>query len=283
MSRQVTGVYEIPPAAAAPPTKSTTAPSVGEFAADHVHPQGQLIQLTGNARGVSWQLSQTEPTVLGREGTLVIDEPSVSRRHARIVFERNRYRMEDLGSSHGTKLNGLSVEAGHAVPLDNGDVITFARTVAFRFAAASTHGYHSAFISYGRPDAAFATTLYDFLCVHGVKAFFFPETAPAGKPIHDVLFDGVMAFDRLLVVCSQQSLSRVGVRTELEHAFAKAAEHARFGDIIPLHLDDHVETAQDPVCRRLRNVVAIDFRGAMAEPARFEKAAHRLRNNLQKL
>jgi hypothetical protein len=42
---------------------------------------------------------------------LVIDDPSVSRRHARLSFEAGRMLVEDLGSSHGTYVGGQRLPA----------------------------------------------------------------------------------------------------------------------------------------------------------------------------
>jgi pSer/pThr/pTyr-binding forkhead associated (FHA) protein len=49
---------------------------------------------------------------IGRDPTceLRLDNLSVSRRHARIGWERGRFNLEDLGSSNGTRVNGEPVE-----------------------------------------------------------------------------------------------------------------------------------------------------------------------------
>lgn len=49
---------------------------------------------------------------IGRDPTceLRLDNLSVSRRHARIGWERGRFTLEDLGSSNGTRVNGKTVE-----------------------------------------------------------------------------------------------------------------------------------------------------------------------------
>lgn len=62
-------------------------------------------------------------TLLGREpGTAgSIDDASVSRRHARLVFEEGRATVEDLGSKNGTFVNGRRL--GEPSPLEDGDEI----------------------------------------------------------------------------------------------------------------------------------------------------------------
>jgi len=59
--------------------------------------------------------------ILGRdaEASVVLDSPSVSRRHARIVVAASQATLEDLGSKNGTLLNDRSV--GTPQPLADGD------------------------------------------------------------------------------------------------------------------------------------------------------------------
>jgi DNA-binding winged helix-turn-helix (wHTH) protein len=59
-------------------------------------------------------------TVIGRDpgAGLFIDDPSVSRRHARIVVAEDRATLEDLGSKNGTHVGDQKVEG--TVALDDG-------------------------------------------------------------------------------------------------------------------------------------------------------------------
>ncbi|MDA8263111.1 MAG: DUF3662 and FHA domain-containing protein [Actinomycetota bacterium] len=65
------------------------------------------------------------PVTIGRlpGSTIVIDEPRVSRRHAEIsVTEDGLIRVRDLGSTNGTRLNGVAVTDGSAREGDEIDV-----------------------------------------------------------------------------------------------------------------------------------------------------------------
>jgi len=53
--------------------------------------------------------------------TITVDEPQVSRRHARILVDGSTAVLEDLGSKNGTYLNGRPAEA--PTPLSDGDRI----------------------------------------------------------------------------------------------------------------------------------------------------------------
>ena len=62
----------------------------------------------GNQREI--ELSRT-PFTLGRQGNndLVLLDSRISRRHARIVRDDQGYALEDVGSRHGTFVNGEKI------------------------------------------------------------------------------------------------------------------------------------------------------------------------------
>ncbi len=64
--------------------------------------------------------------VVGRssEATIQIDDPKVSREHARIVRRDGALQLIDLGSRNGTRVNGKTAR-GQSVPLSSGDTILF--------------------------------------------------------------------------------------------------------------------------------------------------------------
>ena len=78
---------------------------------------GTVLELTG------------EPAIVGRLPTcdLVLPEITVSRRHARILRKEDTYYVEDLGSHHGTLVNGTPVEGPR--PLADKDEIRLSRVL----------------------------------------------------------------------------------------------------------------------------------------------------------
>jgi two-component system cell cycle response regulator len=69
----------------------------------------------------------------GADVSFRVDEPSVSRRHARIALtETGEYRIEDLGSTNGTYVNGRAIHP--YTVLRSGDRVQLGRVCAFRFA-----------------------------------------------------------------------------------------------------------------------------------------------------
>ena len=70
------------------------------------------------------------PMLVGREGDadIQVDEPLVSRAHARIELRGDRYVVFDLGSTNLTRVNGEIVAERE---LQDGDEIRFARARCF--------------------------------------------------------------------------------------------------------------------------------------------------------
>jgi pSer/pThr/pTyr-binding forkhead associated (FHA) protein len=79
-------------------------------------------------------ISLRAATTIGRErgNDLVVDEETVSSRHARLLLRDGRWWIEDLGSTNGTLVNESQVN--RARPLRPGDVIQVGR-VRLRFSA----------------------------------------------------------------------------------------------------------------------------------------------------
>jgi pSer/pThr/pTyr-binding forkhead associated (FHA) protein len=61
--------------------------------------------------------------VLGRSSSanIVLEEESVSKKHARLTYAEDGFRIEDLGSSNGTFINGKRVH--EVAPIAPGDLL----------------------------------------------------------------------------------------------------------------------------------------------------------------
>jgi hypothetical protein len=69
------------------------------------------------------------PWAIGRsqDSDIVINDPNVSRRHARISRADNGFLVEDLGSTNGTLLDGAPIDRER---IEGGDELTFGQTTA---------------------------------------------------------------------------------------------------------------------------------------------------------
>lgn len=120
-----------PPVILSPPVPSP-APRLGDTLVAGAPIWARLHIIGGPEAGRSIDLTTTE-SVIGRsvEATVSLpNDPTLSRRHARIARGGSGAILEDLGSSHGTMLNGARLTG--PLPLRSGDRITVGQTV-FRF------------------------------------------------------------------------------------------------------------------------------------------------------
>lgn len=96
----------------------------------------KLIRVTNPNKGQEIAIHAGR-TSIGRnkDNDIVLNEPTVSAVHARIVSEKNSWRVINLLSSNGTFVNGKKITQH---PLNHGDRIRFGE-VAFYFEAAAHH------------------------------------------------------------------------------------------------------------------------------------------------
>lgn len=84
-----------------------------------------VVEEEGKAPRAFTYEGSAKVTTIGRDSKNDFQVPvtSVSRQHARITFQDNTYLIEDLGSTHGSTLNGRKLNAGEKKVLNDGDVI----------------------------------------------------------------------------------------------------------------------------------------------------------------
>ncbi len=88
-----------------------------------------VLFVTAPPEAMGRVIAVEEPTLVGRgsEADITLDDPFISDRHVRFDRVENRLVMEDLGSTNGTKVNGLPV-TGRRV-LDRGDIVHIGQTI----------------------------------------------------------------------------------------------------------------------------------------------------------
>ncbi len=98
-------------------------------------PTFRLVIRTGPTAGKVHNLDKPEMTV-GRDlnTEIVINDPEISRRHARLFLQGNTYVLEDLGSTNGSFVNNQRLSGPHM--LRPGEVITFGERITAAFEVA---------------------------------------------------------------------------------------------------------------------------------------------------
>ena len=80
----------------------------------------KLVESSGREHAV-----REGETVIGREGDIALASTMLSRRHAKLVKSGDSVTLEDLGSTNGTKKDGVPLAAGERVTLTGGETVSF--------------------------------------------------------------------------------------------------------------------------------------------------------------
>lgn len=161
---------------------------------------GKLVVISSNYAGREYRLTRTEMVIGRTEGDIRIDHRSISRNHAKVVYEtaenqggENRYKIVDLRSSNGVRVNG---EEYRSVHLKRGDVIELGH-VRFRYVEPgevfhfvpdrNTYSEPAPSMGAGGGNGglgkmmAVAAVLGVFLVVAGIVGFLFVSSSDDGK------------------------------------------------------------------------------------------------------
>jgi pSer/pThr/pTyr-binding forkhead associated (FHA) protein len=87
---------------------------------------GWLVVERGPQEGREFRLSEVTDIGRGGENDIVLDDPAVSRQHAKVRLEEGIFTIFDLGATNPTEVNGQ--EIGRHQLLD-GDRVTIGKTV----------------------------------------------------------------------------------------------------------------------------------------------------------
>ncbi|GIC75611.1 toll/interleukin-1 receptor domain-containing protein [Moritella sp. F3] len=122
--------------------------------------------------------------------------------------------------------------------------------------------YKSIFISYGGPDEEAVSRLNSNLKSHGIPTWFFPDDSIPGQKLHRMMHEGVNQHDKVLLICSEASLTRAGVLNEIERVLEREAKEGGTDILIPVTLDNFVFNEWNPerpdIAEQLRSRVIIN-------------------------
>lgn len=174
----------------------------------------------------------------------------------------------------------ISFLKGCGIP---GDVV---KTV-LKLAKESASGFYSCFISYNHKDEIFAGKLKKDLEANNVNCWVFPEDAVWGKDIEENIDRGIRDYDRLVVICSENSLNSEPVLREIDRALEKEnalrEKHKPTKRILfPIVIDDYFYKRWDhPLKPLIKRIVYGDFRN-WKNPDEYKKAFEKSLKGLQK-
>lgn len=86
------------------------------------------LKLINQRESLAFKVEETyvlnDSLVIGRsdKSNIVIKDPFISGKHAQFVLKDGRYRLEDLGSTNGTFINGSRIDKGQ-ITLKDGDKV----------------------------------------------------------------------------------------------------------------------------------------------------------------
>lgn len=98
---------------------------------------------------------------------------------------------------------------------------------------------YSCFISYSEKDAEFAGRLCRDLKKQGIRCWWFRESAKWGEPVWREIDKSINRYDRVIVVCSENSLQSGPVIREIERALQREDAEKR-GILFPIRTDDYI-------------------------------------------
>jgi len=136
--------------------------------------------------------------------------------------------------------------------------------------------YYSCFISYNTKDSVFCERLYSDLQKSNIRTWYFPHSAKWGEPVWSEISSTIKIYDRIIVICSRNSLISGPVLREIERALDREDKEKR-NILFPIRIDDFVfEEWQHPRKRDLLTKVVGDFVGWNESEVKYEECFRRL-------
>jgi pSer/pThr/pTyr-binding forkhead associated (FHA) protein len=101
----------------------------GHLRSESARSESPTVVVTESASQAGLAFRVTRPLVLGRspEADVVLEDPYASDFHARLLFQAGEVRVQDLGSTNGTYINGERMAA--PMSLQRGDRLRVGQTI----------------------------------------------------------------------------------------------------------------------------------------------------------
>ncbi len=150
--------------------------------------------------------------------------------------------------------------------------ITFARSLVGKPVE-----FYSCFISYSHADKTFARRLHDTLQGRGIRCWLDEKQLLPGENIYESVNRGIHLSDKVLLCCSESSLTSWWVDNEIDTAFEKERQLMKERGrkvlvVIPLNLDDYLLKGswEGGKASQVLSRVAADFTGWKRNQGKFD-------------
>jgi uncharacterized protein YjbI with pentapeptide repeats len=155
-------------------------------------------------------------------------------------------------------------------------MITYARSLVER-----PFEFYACFISYNHTDRSFAQRLHDQLQGRGIRCWLDEHQMRPGDDIYEEIDRGIRLWDKVLLVCSQASLTSWWVDNEINKTFEKERRlmkerGAKVLALIPLNLDGFLFKWTSGKAEEVKSRLAADFTGWKQSNRRFEREFERV-------
>lgn len=117
----------------------------------------------------------------------------------------------------------------------------------------------SCFLSHCVSDKVFCEKLYSDIVASGVRCWYFPEDATFGKGVWDEIDKQIRSSNKVIIICSKNSLQSAPVLREIERTLQREDEEGK-DILLPIRIDDYVlEDWDHPRRADVINKVVGDF------------------------
>lgn len=147
--------------------------------------------------------------------------------------------------------------------------------------------FYTCFISYSVKDKRFAERIKNNLEAKNIRCWFFPDDAVWGRDIEENIDLAIKDYDKLIVICSENSLNSEPVIREIDRALQKEQSlkkkhKATKRVLFPVIIDDYFyEEWKHPLKPLILRIVYGDFRD-WENRTKYKKAFDKLLKALQK-